>query len=113
MGVEEETKSVATEQGHSANGAQEEVSSGENLAVWVCGIDDLKMKPFKLPSTLGSLSLSLIISLSLSVPLSTSLFLNDSPCHNFLCFLCNVALSLMKRNFETDFSGWLFSSARL
>jgi hypothetical protein len=56
MGVEGETKFVATEQGLSANGAQEEVSSGENLAVWVCGINDLKMKPFKLPSTLGSLS---------------------------------------------------------
>ncbi|KAH9551123.1 hypothetical protein CY35_10G106900 [Sphagnum magellanicum] len=54
MGVEGETKFVATEQGLSANGAQEEVSSGENLAVWVCGINDLKMKPFKLPSTLGS-----------------------------------------------------------
>jgi hypothetical protein len=86
MGVEGETKFVATEQGLSANGAQEEVSSGENLAVWVCGINDLKMKPFKLPSTLGSLSLSLIISLSLSVSLSTSLFLSDSPRHNFLCF---------------------------
>jgi hypothetical protein len=64
MGVEGETKFVATEQGPSANGAQEEVSSGENLAVWVCGIDDLKMKPLKLPSTLGSLSLSLSLSLS-------------------------------------------------
>jgi hypothetical protein len=73
MGVEEETKSVATEQGHSANGAQEEVSSGENLAVWVCGIDDLKMKPFKLPSTLGSLSLSLSLSHHLSVALCPSL----------------------------------------
>jgi hypothetical protein len=72
MGVEEETKSVATEQGHSANGAQEEVSSGENLAVWVCGIDDLKMKPFKLPSTLGSLSLSLSLSSSLCRSLSLS-----------------------------------------
>jgi hypothetical protein len=84
MGVEGETKFGGTEQGLSANGAQEEVSSGENLAVWVCGIDDLKMKPFKLPSTLGSLSLS--SSLSLSVSLSTSLFLKDSPRHNFLCF---------------------------
>lgn len=72
MGMEGETKFVATEQGLSANGAQEEVSSGENLAVWVYGIDDLKMKPFKLPSTLGSLSLSssLCRSLSLSRHLS-------------------------------------------
>jgi hypothetical protein len=111
MGLEGETNFFATEQGLSANGAQEEVSSGENLAVWVCGIDDLKMKPFKLPSTLGSLSL--IISLSLSVSLSTCLFLNDSPRHNFLCFLCNAAMSLTKRDFETDISGWLFSSTRL
>jgi hypothetical protein len=73
MGVEEETKSVATEQGHSANGAQEEVSSGENLAVWVCGINDLKMKPFKLPSTLGSLSLSHHLSVALCLSLNISL----------------------------------------
>jgi hypothetical protein len=76
MGVEEETKSVATEQGHSANGAQEEVSSGENLAVWVCGIDDLKMKPFKLPSTLGSLSLSLSHHLSVALCLSLNISLS-------------------------------------
>ncbi len=71
--MEGETKFVATEQGLSANGAQEEVSSGENLAVWVYGIDDLKMKPFKLPSTLGSLSLSLSLSHHLSVALCLSL----------------------------------------
>jgi hypothetical protein len=78
MGVEGETKFVATEQGHSGNGAQEEVSSGENLAVWVCGIDDLKMKPFKLPSTLGSLSLSLSLSLSHHLSVALCLSLNIS-----------------------------------
>ncbi len=40
-----------------ANG--EYVRNGENLAVRLCGIDNLKTKPFKLPSIIGSLSLSL------------------------------------------------------
>jgi len=30
-----------------------EESGGENMAAWICGSNDLQMKPFKLPPVLG------------------------------------------------------------
>lgn len=33
-------------------------SGGENMAAWICGMNDLKVQPFKLPPVLGALLLS-------------------------------------------------------
>lgn len=30
-------------------------AGGENMAAWICGMNDLKVQPFKLPPVLGAL----------------------------------------------------------